>query len=306
MRLLNKALLLSLTFIFASQLLVAKSFADTGNPIKKIVRGPNSTIALMNDGRLLIEGTEGLVDTENAHYFFFENDKDATDWKEVTSSDTAVFAIKKDGTMWSAGSLNDVGSLGTGDYKTSENFIQIGKNKTWKAVSSNYGHAAAIAEDGSLWTWGLNNAGQLGDGTLTNRNIPSKVGNSNDWEEVYVGSYHTMAVKSDGSIWAWGATTGKRLNIETDQEDIKKPMKIFDNLTYKKISVGNVHTLVIREDGTLWGWGYNHNGQLGINGDEDLIFSKISDEKWKDISASDDSSYMIKETEHCTLWAKIK
>ena len=32
---------------------------------------------------------------------------------------------------------------------------------------------------------------------------------------------------------------------------------------YKSVSAGSYHVMVLKEDGSLWGWGYNGVGQLG-------------------------------------------
>ena len=34
---------------------------------------------------------------------------------------------------------------------------------------------------------------------------------------------------------------------------------------WKQVNCGGYHTAAIKTDGTLWTWGYNSNGQLGIN-----------------------------------------
>ena len=32
---------------------------------------------------------------------------------------------------------------------------------------------------------------------------------------------------------------------------------------WNKISLGSMHTVALKMDGSLWGWGYNYPGQLG-------------------------------------------
>ena len=37
-------------------------------------------------------------------------------------------------------------------------------------------HSLAVADDGTVWAWGMNNFGQVGDGTYTGRSVPVRVG----------------------------------------------------------------------------------------------------------------------------------
>ena len=286
-------------FMIALQGVPAYAHGAEEVSVKKVGIGPNTNLILMEDGRLVFDRREGLLDTEDMHYTYITNDEGETGWKDVASNGSSVYAIKEDGTMWATG-FNDVGQLGAGDTESREAFVQIGKGQNWRTVSSNYGHAVALTESGTLWAWGFNSSGQLGDGTQTNRSVPTRIGRDSDWKEVFAGSYHTMAVKQDGSVWAWGASTALRLNMDT-RKNITKPVQIFDNLDYRKISVGNVHTLVIMADRTLWGWGLNQSGQLGTDAFEESLYENISNDHWLDISASDNSSYAIKADG--TLWS---
>jgi alpha-tubulin suppressor-like RCC1 family protein len=55
-----------------------------------------------------------------------------------------------------------------------------------------------------------------------------------------------------------------------------------------KISAGRAHAIVVKSDGTLWGWGYNGYGQLG-DGTTVYRHSPIrigTEAQWADIVAS--------------------
>ncbi len=73
------------------------------------------------------------------------------------------------------------------------------------AAAAGLGHSVALAEDGSVWTWGLNSSGQLGNGALSGQeNVPAKVAGLSDIVAVAAGENHTLALRADGTVWAWG------------------------------------------------------------------------------------------------------
>jgi alpha-tubulin suppressor-like RCC1 family protein len=83
----------------------------------------------------------------------------------------------------------------------------------WLSPTGGGRNAAALANDGSLWTWGANTFGQLGNGEVFPLAIdPVKVGEETDWAAVDqfwtgMGSsdrIHTLALKGDGTLWGWG------------------------------------------------------------------------------------------------------
>src|SRR5690606_20685058 len=72
------------------------------------------------------------------------------------------------------------------------------------------------------------------------------------------------------------------------------------------VSAGSGHTVAIREDGTLWGWGFNARGELGSSGFDDYIDYtespvQISSDRWIAVSAGDYFTIGLKEDG--SLWA---
>lgn len=207
--------------------------------------------------------------------------------------------------MWGWG-FNDVSQLGTVDNSM---FIhhptQIGNNRKWKSVSTDHGHSAAIAADGTLWTWGSNWAGQLGVGSKENKKTPVQVGKDRDWAQVYTGAEHTMAVKKDGTVYTWGAGVDGRLgNGKTGNQ--LKPVAI-GALNWSSVSVGNGYTLLIKKDGSLWGWGSNDMGQLGNGSTKPLaVPAQIGKAKdWVAVSAGQGTSYGLKKDGTLWTWGKV-
>jgi len=221
------------------------------------------------------------------------------------------------------------------------------------------GHTMAIKSDNSLWAWGANENGQLGDGTTEDRHSPIRVmedvasAAAYDWSTIILkndGSlwgfcrnwlhgyengvaidrkvHHwisddiaaisdcgsmaikndgsllrlrfwfyeddvrtvqprgyiveridrvaaassgwslVMVIRTDGSLWGWGNNWHGQLGVGPPTDIDLDPyyedfVWIMDDVA--AVSVGARHTMAIRTDGSLWAWGWNINGQLGID-----------------------------------------
>ena len=142
-------------------------------------------------------------------------------------------------------------------YKNSSNCDE--NNNDGKLSLGGNHHSAAIAEDGSLYTWGRNYQGQLGNGTKTDSLTPIKI--MDNVKSVSLGYSHSAAITEDGSLYTWGynSSSGELGNGTTTDSLI--PIKIMDNV--KSVSLGGYHSAAITEDGSLYTWGWNMDGQLG-------------------------------------------
>lgn len=188
-----------------------------------------------------------------------------TNWLKV-SSKASTAAIKTDGSLWTWGD-NRGGQLGQGTQFTgfSSSPVQVGAMTNWSSASwsrTNYGAAAAIKTDGTLWTWGSNLIGELGQNNKTYRSSPVQVGALTTWLTVSGGSYFFAALQTDKSLWTWGINNDGQLGVG-DVASRSSPTQVGALTTWSKISAGGAFVLAIKTDGTLWTWGDNPNGQLG-------------------------------------------
>ena len=135
-------------------------------------------------------------------------------------------------------------------------------------------HSAAIASDGSLYTWGGKNTdGKLGLGDNTDRYTPTKVPGLSGVITVSLGDSHSAAVTSDGSLYTWGNNKHGQLGLgdSGNGTERNKPTKVTTLSNVAAICLGSDHSAAITTDGSLYTWGWNNYGQLGLGDKTDRI-----------------------------------
>ena len=154
-------------------------------------------------------------------------------------------------------------TVGGGTGNNSENQINtirpdVGINSYSQVLSLGDYHSGVIAQDGSLYMWGVNDFGQIGDGTTKNRYKPTKI--LDHVVSVSLGDYYSGAITQDGSLYMWGRNYYGEIGDGTE-EDRYKPTKILDHVIAVSLGVG--HSGAITQDGSLYMWGWNSDGQIG-------------------------------------------
>lgn len=178
--------------------------------------------------------------------------------------------VKSDGSLWGMGE-NFYGDLGIGTWSDPTNQpVEIVTNGV-TAVAMGYGHSLFIKSDGSLWGMGQNSEGQLGDALFTPDSasagaiyLPVEIV-TNGVTAVAAGAGDTLFIKTDGSLWAMGGNLYSDLGdgtYYTDNPSTNQPEEIVASGVVA-IAAGGFHNLFLKSDGSLWGMGDNHSGQLG-------------------------------------------
>lgn len=124
---------------------------------------------------------------------------------------------------------------------------------------------------GSLYGMGYNYYGQLGTGDNFYRTTPTPVVSLPGGRKVIAvagGEIHSLAQANDGSLWAWGyGGNGQIGNNTFSTTYVPVPVSALpDGRTAISIAAGELHNLVLANDGSLWAWGYGADGELGYGG----------------------------------------
>lgn len=184
----------------------------------------------------------------------------ANDWQSVSAQDSHSLAIKTDGTLWGWG----MPYVGYESVASSKVPLRIGVDSNWKSFAAGDYHDLAIRQDGSLWAWGYNSHGHLGDGTTETRKSPVRVGIENNWASVSCFSHTSFALKTDGSLWVWGSGAGGLFGNGSASAGSVVPIQVGTANDWRQISGANGFVVAIKQDGSLWSWGSNTYGALGI------------------------------------------
>jgi alpha-tubulin suppressor-like RCC1 family protein len=183
----------------------------------------------------------------------------------VNQNITHTACIKTDGTLWTWG-YNASGELGLQDIAERSSPVQVGSLTNWKQVGTGGFNTVCVKVDGTLWTWGVNFSGQLGLEDTTARSSPVQVGSLTNWKQVSVGKESSGCIKTDGTLWTWGGSTDGQLGIGSSGFFGRRssPVQVGTLTNWKQVNSGQYHFVCIKTDGTLWIWGNNGFGRLGL------------------------------------------
>ena len=174
----------------------------------------------------------------------------------------------------------------------------------WLEVATGFFQSCGITADGKLWCWGADDLGQLGDGISGGgKNIPTLITSDASWKTVAGGSDHTCGIKTDGTLWCWGKNDSGQLGIGTKDESQTLPAHVSGRSGWVSVSAGCAHTCGIQTDGTLWCWGRNDSGQLGIeagDAEQKLPAQVTNGNDWASVSTGCSHTCGIKNDS--TLW----
>ncbi|MFH1726646.1 MAG: thrombospondin type 3 repeat-containing protein [Elusimicrobiota bacterium] len=210
----------------------------------------------------------------------------------VAAGGSHVIALMPNGDIYAWGCNRDgelgVGSIG-GSRTTPVRVIDpndpTGYLTGIVAIGAGDRHSLAVKEDGTVYAWGANDSGQLGDGTIARKGTPVQVkgpygvGVLEGIVEVGARSMHSLARTADGRVYAWGySQRGSLGNNQVPSEGcgpyacVKNPVPVLDPNDPSGFLTGVVRlsrghggnqSLVMKGDGSVYGWGVNTSGELG-------------------------------------------
>ncbi len=131
-------------------------------------------------------------------------------------------------------------------------------------------HFLFLLEDGTVWGLGFNVHGELGNGTTASSfTVATEVVGLTNVVSITAGDRHSFFLKGDGTLWTAGWNHNCQLGLEDEAmpfvpmfgDAVLEPTQV--GLTnVRTMAGGNLHSVAVLEDNTVWAWGANNAGQL--------------------------------------------
>jgi alpha-tubulin suppressor-like RCC1 family protein len=209
---------------------------------------------------------------------------------KLSASDHHTVALKADGTVWtwggsSYGSMEELGYDGDGSYAAKVQLPATDPDTGASLgsvvdIAAGGEHTAVLFANHTVWVWGDNSYNQLGvPYTSLGKSVtPVKVYKPTgapltDIVEISAGGSYTLALDTAGSVWAWGSNEKGQLG-QGDTSGIAYAQQVMvpgssgnEPITgIQHISAGQQHALALTVTGSVYAWGSDRVGQLGMYG----------------------------------------
>lgn len=191
-------------------------------------------------------------------------------------------AVDGNSEVWAWGQ-NDFGQLGDSTIANRSTPVKVKHLSGVIQVAAGANHSAALKNDGSVWAWGDRRHLQLGDGgnspSLTPVQVPNGLPSTpqafiSNIAALAAGGDHNFALEQQNSVWFWGSDKfaessgfgggGGLGAVAPDGTPVAFP-QILQGISGKitLVNAGLNHSLALTDDGRVWAWGRNDQGQLG-------------------------------------------
>ena len=231
---------------------------------------------------------------------------------------------------WGWNIFGNLGQNQTGNLGNRSSPMQL-PGGNWHYITRGRYTAFGLKTDATLWSWGYNGQGVLGQGQSSHqqrRSSPVRIGSNNDhlptgldWNisgggypsgtrnrKMTISGYAGFAMKEDNSLWSWGSNSPAGRLGHNNQTSYASPKQIGTDTSWAYMSTGQRggNVMAIKQDGSLWGWGNNDYGDLGMNNRTNYSSPKQVgiDGTWTDVSLGTRHTVALKSDNTMWTWGE--
>jgi alpha-tubulin suppressor-like RCC1 family protein len=230
-----------------------------------IAAGEMDSIFLTNNGEVYVLGSNegGWVNEIPKQLIIPTKVPNLSDIIRIEFRNGVLLALDKKGELYSTGKSER--ALGRLLYQSQEPEIEyhpaakVALPKKTIDFSVTSTSAMAVLEDGSVWNWGSNSSDNLALSDSEDIKMPEK--NPYLHKVVNIGIH--AAVTSQGDLYTWSKYGFGKNKNSISAYTYNKPFLIMQNIDPDQIVYGYLSYAVVTNDGNVWFWNWNENGQRG-------------------------------------------
>jgi alpha-tubulin suppressor-like RCC1 family protein len=251
-------------------------------------------------------------------------------WSEVKGGNEHSCALAIDGSLWCWG--NNVGlspvQLGAGPFHqlsmridnacvlaadSTPYCVSVGSAMSqiapdaWSEVAAGNGFECGRSGEMRIWCMGSNNFGQCGvPGPTSYTTLVEVVAAGVVWTgPLRAGDNHVCTGASDGNVWCWGLNSYGQLGDPNSPNQANAPVVLGAIDMLGDVTPGSEQSCSIHADATLWCWGQNTFGQLGVGDmvDRQNMPTQVGvDTDWANVIATKFTTCALKRDDSLWCW----
>jgi len=186
--------------------------------------------------------------------------------------------VTEDGCLWELGDnlCDNIDTMVPACVGVAENGLD---GECLTMVAAGGYHTMCVTSEGMLFGWGRNEAGQLGQKFVDKYRAPGKSEKNTFGGAgavmVACGNVHTVVLTVSQCVWTCGDGSDGQLGHGSSENlcvFTQVPASLFAFAKIVMVACGDKHSVVLDAGATIWAWGENWHGQLGMNDERNRWF----------------------------------
>ncbi|MDD3877499.1 MAG: PKD domain-containing protein, partial [Bacteroidales bacterium] len=247
-----------------------------------IAAGASHSLAILNDGRAVAWGlntkgqlADGTTTQRNRPVYMTGIDAGNTAYA-VSAGDCHTYLLQSNGRVKSCGCDDDgqLGNDGNSGMTETTSLIYVNTNQTGTlplesitGIASGPNHGLALDSTGTIWSWGIAGSPNYCLGRVASTPASKYAGQVSiitDAVAIAAGTNTGFALLSDSTVMTFGTDNLGQLGLGTGDNSTIDPTLIPSLAGVKAISAGGPHTIALLDNDSIYSFGDNSQGQLGI------------------------------------------